>query len=117
MAVERGARSGWMGWGVPAGILALAAMAFAIWGASLFPSSGLAGAGFFALFPWHKRKGTADSTHEDQDVDPEQSDAQQKLLFDDFQASHDTYIVKATDDEQKVIPSSRTARPVSEGLR
>jgi len=117
MAGESGARSGWKGWGVPAVMLALITMAFAAWGLSLFPCSGFAGAGFFALFPWHKRKGTAESTHEDHDVDPEQSDMQPKLLFDDFQASNDVYVVKGTDDEQKVVPSSRTARPVGEGLR
>jgi diguanylate cyclase (GGDEF)-like protein len=117
MAGENGARSGWENWGVPAGLLALTIMAFVAWGLNLLPCTGLAGAGFFALFPWHKQKGSADSKHGDQDVDPEPSDGQQKLLFDDFQAAKDVYVVKGIGDEQKVVPSSRTARPVHEGLR
>ncbi len=96
-------------------LLASVVVIYLLGGKHLFPCGVFTGAGFFAFPPW-RRKGRPEKqldTNEGHTVDPEKHDSQQtRLLFDDYQPETDGYVVKSAEEEPRVVPSSKSAKPV-----
>lgn len=107
---------GWTGTGVLA--VGIAVLCIVLCG-NLFPSAGVAGAGFFSF---GRRKRTADEPTdvarggEEHVSDQDRTGEQTSLFFDDYQRD-DARRVRNAGDEHQVVPSTKTGKPVTEGPR
>jgi diguanylate cyclase (GGDEF)-like protein len=84
-------------------------------GTSLFLYGAFAGAGFFDFVPWRRHDAGAkqEGKSKEHAVGPEKPESQQsRLLFDDYQPDSREYVIKNSDAEPRVVPSSKSARPI-----